>query len=66
MDIWEYETYDVKLTDTSGNTYVGCVISAISAEDLQSNEDGLTLETFDDHKILGFSKSEIATIEIIN
>lgn len=65
MNLWKYESCDVKICDIDGIEYEGCVIVVNSADDLDSDEDELTIEK-KDGKLFGLKESEIKTIEILS
>ena len=70
MSTWDYETlsrYDglnVEITDKNGIKHSGCVIVVNTAEDLDTYQDELTLET-DEGRFIGFGQSNIDTISIL-
>ena len=64
MNLWDYETLNVVITDKKGSKTSGCIIAVISAEDWDIEEDGLTLES-EDGRLYGFRESEIASIDIV-
>ncbi len=65
MNLWDYDSCNVKIRDIDDNTYYGCIIVVNSADDLDSDEDELTLETAEG-KFFGIKESDIKSIEVIN
>lgn len=64
VNLWDYYGKRVRITDTDGEVFIGDVLDVASAEDVEGDEDDLSLE-LSNGKIFGFSPSNIKNIEVI-
>lgn len=64
VNLWNYYGERVRITDMDNEVFIGDVLDVASAEDVEGDEDDLSLE-LDNGMIYGFSPSGIQNIEII-
>jgi len=64
VNLWDYYGQYVKIIDVDGDVFIGDVLDVASAEDVEGDEDDLSLE-LSDGRIFGFSPSNIKSIDVL-